>query len=339
MAADHAKEDSDIAIATARQFAPDFKQPGLERLKSREQFRIKPVPEEQIPVKPIPQQQQNDISNQVPNQVPTNPTVLPQKPTQQLPQHSLYNKKPQDNPQPPQNPNPPSYQQTNQLLNSTPKKLEPPNQNNYSQQNLQQVNHQGLTRSQTSLQKQNLDNRLPNNSIEIPNRGSQTGLNNPGSQLRRNSKPIQGDRPSLAQTQQSSIDHFDHYKRPPSRDSSVDRYSRAASRMGLASRQPSVDKTGMEPDARSVRGSSIARGATPMSTTGNGSVLTGSGVVRYHHRPLLPTSCLIIFLSPQQLCGRTESTAFRGYSLEEEEPWTGYYPFPGSAEENWEPVY
>lgn len=28
MAADHAREDSDIARATAKQFAPDFQQPG-----------------------------------------------------------------------------------------------------------------------------------------------------------------------------------------------------------------------------------------------------------------------------------------------------------------------
>lgn len=41
----------------------------------------------------------------------------------------------------------------------------------------------------------------------------------------------------------ASIDHFDHYKRVPSRDSSMDRYARAASRMGAAgSRQPSMDR-------------------------------------------------------------------------------------------------
>lgn len=37
-------------------------------------------------------------------------------------------------------------------------------------------------------------------------------------------------------------DHFDHYKRPPSRDNSVDRYSRAASRLSGGSRQSSVEK-------------------------------------------------------------------------------------------------
>ncbi|KAF0766187.1 putative serine/threonine-protein kinase clkA [Aphis craccivora] len=38
-------------------------------------------------------------------------------------------------------------------------------------------------------------------------------------------------------------DHFDHYKRPPSRDNSVDRYSRAASRLSGGSRQSSVEKS------------------------------------------------------------------------------------------------
>lgn len=42
---------------------------------------------------------------------------------------------------------------------------------------------------------------------------------------------------------QAMSDHFDHYQRPPSRDSSVDRYSRAASRLSGGSRQSSVEKS------------------------------------------------------------------------------------------------
>ncbi|XP_067622201.1 uncharacterized protein [Eurosta solidaginis] len=46
--------------------------------------------------------------------------------------------------------------------------------------------------------------------------------------------------------QHLSIDYFDHYKRPPSRDSSIDRYARATSRLsesvGYNSRQPSIDR-------------------------------------------------------------------------------------------------
>lgn len=41
---------------------------------------------------------------------------------------------------------------------------------------------------------------------------------------------------------QAMSDHFDHYKRPPSRDNSVDRYTRAASRLSSGSRQSSVEK-------------------------------------------------------------------------------------------------
>jgi len=80
--------------------------------------------------------------------------------------------------------------------------------------------------------------------------------------------------------QQSMNDRFDHYKRPPSRDSSVDRYQRAASRLGgLGSRQPSVDKatppaapSGREISVdRTVRGPSVSRGNTP--SAGNGAVV------------------------------------------------------------------
>ena len=44
-AAEHAREESELAQQTAKQFAPDFKQPGLERLKSRDVPRyIPPLP-------------------------------------------------------------------------------------------------------------------------------------------------------------------------------------------------------------------------------------------------------------------------------------------------------
>ncbi|KAL9930022.1 junctophilin isoform 1-T6 [Glossina fuscipes fuscipes] len=99
----------------------------------------------------------------------------------------------------------------------------------------------------------------------------------------------QGKTPMLGQTdQQSSIDHFDHYKRPPSRDSSIDRYARAASRLsgGFGSRQASIDRgTANEsgtPEQRPRTGS-VFRGTTPAPsggntpTQGNGSVPTGTG--------------------------------------------------------------
>lgn len=285
MAADHAREDSDIAQATAKQFAPDFKQPGLERLKTREPYRIKTVPEEQLPLKSILQHtQQNDITaNQIPNQVPShNPTTLPQKPQQQQlhqqqQQQSLYNKKP------------PEMNQINQInqmnqMNQIPNQIPPPtnitNLTNLSNQNIDQTdqnqNHQDI-RSQNQLQKSNSEiNRIPNSNQEIT-----IPINNPTNPSIRRGSKLMNEKPSLLNSQQPSIDHFDHYKRPPSRDSSVDRYSRATGRMGMGSRQPSVDKTSVEVsmDARSVRGPSAARGTTPMPA-GNGSVLTGSGVNR-----------------------------------------------------------
>lgn len=77
------------------------------------------------------------------------------------------------------------------------------------------------------------------------------------SNLRRNSRPLyeSSRAPHIGSSfSQSSIDHFDHYKRPPSRDSSVDRYARAASRLS-GSRQPSID--------RSILPSSMANHSNP----------------------------------------------------------------------------
>lgn len=64
------------------------------------------------------------------------------------------------------------------------------------------------------------------------------------SNLRRNSRALNDSSrpPHIGSFSQSSIDHYDHYKRPPSRDSSVDRYARAASRLS-GSRQPSIDRS------------------------------------------------------------------------------------------------
>lgn len=80
-------------------------------------------------------------------------------------------------------------------------------------------------------------------------------------------------------------DHFDHYQRPPSRDSSVDRYTRAASRLSGNSRQPSVDRN--KPLAEPVpatdhsRASSVLRSTTPATNpgTGNGSVIGAAAAV------------------------------------------------------------
>lgn len=53
IAAEHAREDSELAQQTARQFAPDFRQPGLERLRNREIPKYVPPPQDSIPGKSI----------------------------------------------------------------------------------------------------------------------------------------------------------------------------------------------------------------------------------------------------------------------------------------------
>ncbi|XP_068621251.1 junctophilin-2 isoform X1 [Battus philenor] len=88
---------------------------------------------------------------------------------------------------------------------------------------------------------------------------------------------INGERDPRQFTARPSIDYFDHYKRPPSRDSSVDRY-------GRRSRQPSVEAA---PATGGSRAGSIApqplpssrppsRAATP---AGNGHVASGRGSI------------------------------------------------------------
>lgn len=84
-------------------------------------------------------------------------------------------------------------------------------------------------------------------------------------------------------------DHFDHYKRPPSRDSSVDRYARATSRLA-GSRQSSVDKTTapaeQTPD-RTPRAGSLVRSGTPKA--GNGAAV-GAGMTPPYIVPSNPST-------------------------------------------------
>lgn len=52
-AAEHARGDSELAQQTAKQFAPDFRQPGLERLRNREIPKYVPPPQDTVPGKSI----------------------------------------------------------------------------------------------------------------------------------------------------------------------------------------------------------------------------------------------------------------------------------------------
>lgn len=153
--------------------------------------------------------------------------------------------------------------------------------NSHLQQQQQQQQQENLN-SYASYQQQGGQNYQQNYSDQ---QASNYGNNDMQGNLRRNSRQVSDSgRPMLGSIHQTSIDHFDHYKRPPSRDSSVDRYSRAASRLGGGSRQPSVDRqainsqgTTLNPDTlndRSVRAGSQLRGTTPAPNI-NGQVLTG----------------------------------------------------------------
>ncbi|CAB3372087.1 Hypothetical predicted protein [Cloeon dipterum] len=81
MAAEHAREDSDIARATAKQFAPDFQQPGLDKLRQLPKYRptIEPIPTKaQLQQQMQLQEQQQELQAKVASAVPA---------TLQAPQH------------------------------------------------------------------------------------------------------------------------------------------------------------------------------------------------------------------------------------------------------------
>lgn len=148
---------------------------------------------------------------------------------------------------------------------------------------------------------------LPND-LENPDQMQYNDMSN----SRRASRYDAAGKPAMSSFSSSAIDHFDHYKRPPSRDSSVDRYARATSRM-TGSRQPSVDRTvSANPAApapgptdtpdRNARAGSAFRSTPPAAstTTANGAVLTGTGAARsgtpvYHIPSVQP-----VYSSPNQ---------------------------------------
>ncbi|XP_017784738.1 PREDICTED: junctophilin-1 isoform X1 [Nicrophorus vespilloides] len=246
-----AREDSNIAQTVAKKYAPDFKQPGLERLRAKEmKMREKYGDYNAIIQKDTLQNNPtNEIPNQIPNEIPLNQNLL----SNQMPKKPMFNN---------------TTNQTEAYHNNPTTSL-PNNNIEIKKDHLNEMNHQLLSKQ---FQKE-----------ATPIRGRQSissiDHSQPGA-LPRASRRISGDRPYLGTTsQQSSIDHFDHYKRPPSRDSSVDRYSRATGRMGggMGSRQPSVDRTArpsVTPD-RTARAPSAIRGTTPAPPAmRNGSVVS-----------------------------------------------------------------
>uniref|UniRef100_A0A8D8RNB0 Junctophilin-3 n=1 Tax=Cacopsylla melanoneura TaxID=428564 RepID=A0A8D8RNB0_9HEMI len=191
-----------------------------------------------------------------------------------LPNHIPYNQNPSF---PPQNQSqqsqyPPSqYSDQHSQYSSSPHHQafsQPPSYNPQLFPNQQNQPQSAFTR-QSTFQKQSsfdavYDQQLQSGSNVMPHSSRQS--------IRRGSniKPPPNQEGGSSFNQAMS-DHFDHYKRPPSRDSSVDRYTRAASRLsGGLSRQPSVDRNNPPPEATSP-----LRGNTPIPT-GNGSAI-GAG--------------------------------------------------------------
>ncbi|KPJ06507.1 Junctophilin-3 [Papilio machaon] len=75
--ADQAKEDCDIAQTTAKQFAPDFKHPGFDRIRLRDRYRQKTY-ETQSPA-PVLQESENILEGKsIPNHIPPTHSQLPQ---------------------------------------------------------------------------------------------------------------------------------------------------------------------------------------------------------------------------------------------------------------------
>ncbi|XP_055381886.1 GATA zinc finger domain-containing protein 14-like [Condylostylus longicornis] len=348
-AADKARVDCEGAVATAREFAPDFKPSVLERferLRFRERVRAQPSDDPVLPT--MKQGQKNSSGNQImgnnldtsalnrkPSMIPPSTFDNPQVPStmysqqvsprtdltqhinkiQQHEQQRYQTRSHQIN-------SPSTYQHQNQpqqisstlaqaqnTVTNEPTNFSNPSNINLSQQQSTQKFSQKSNTNQSYDSNYNSRNQtyldyggMTDTSFNAANQQqsqlinsdkTQNSLSGSRTNLRRNSRPVnQTNKPMLGEIgTQSSIDHFDHYKRPPSRDNSVDRYTRAASRLSGQSRPPSVDRniavapiinnTTSSDDTtpnRNVRASSQFRGSTPAPqiSTGNGSVPTGN---------------------------------------------------------------
>ncbi|XP_063977064.1 junctophilin-1 isoform X2 [Diachasmimorpha longicaudata] len=359
IAADQARQDSDLAQQTAKQFAPDFRQPGLERLKNREIPKYAPPPQDAMPSKSILSKGNNPPSTNVDQTTPVKSAGIDVNPppTAQSISQSVNQSIRRASMKPGQNqinnsgligqtqitansvlPSAFNNQPPNHLMNSLPNQYDysggvsgdcgtsaasvdsgggqfgqgydnngnsqggvhnfshqyPPHypntqvspmvnqygppQNSY---NLQMYGQSAINQQQMPQQmQQQLQQQMQFQSDQTSVEEQRAPL---GASIRRNSRILtQQDRP-VTGIGQTLNDRLDHYKRPPSRDSSVDRY-RVPTRL-IGSRQPSVDKSITSQDGvdRTVRGGSLMRSATPL----NGSVF-GSGAVTPIYTP--PTS-------------------------------------------------
>mgnify|MGYP004582325639 CR=1 FL=1 len=187
-AAEQAREDSELAQQTAKQFAPDFRQPGLERLRNREIPKYVPPPQDTVPGKSILHKAASvDQPGSTPMKSPTSeptsgsttsgPTTTASnvmqsirrtsmKPQSQLLQNQLLsNQLPQN--QLPQNQLPQNQLSQSELANPTPAQLvnqlplNQLNQTSLSGQNLYQTQYP-QTMAQSPVQQGQYPNSIPN---------------------------------------------------------------------------------------------------------------------------------------------------------------------------------
>ncbi|XP_055550136.1 junctophilin-1-like isoform X2 [Wyeomyia smithii] len=300
VAADQAREDSDISIQMAKEFAPDFKPQLLDRFERLKRDRCRlDYTIKATPIEPSKPKTGENISKQHQfNQVPTGSSLQPQ--IQQSNFNHDISSDFYDN----------GYPSSQQPISSLNAPIKPSTRK--SSQTLERNNQQSsanisniannvqstlMTPSKLVMQAEILSNQqrqLDSNYSDRQNfqqleleRYQHENITRNSIQTSSLAKPAV----TLSQSNQTSIDYFDHYKRPPSRDGSVDRYSRAASRLGgTQSRQSSVDRTGQYyanqanandtvPD-RSIRAGSQIRGVTLTQNVSqnNSSMHTGNGV-------------------------------------------------------------
>lgn len=310
--ADHAKVDSEVAVATAREFAPDFKPSVLDRFdRIRDRERFRPIQPDAAAVTPStaasasPPSKSALMQQKQPHTYNNNTQAIgliggtPQKHTQfvvdqsaasaqqrrtsmmmhkqdtfdsgthqQHPTMLANNYKLASVPPVPAvmnnampNPNYVPQQNTLQQQQQHHAKINPQQQttdmNNYgwqqqgnSQQTQQQVAPQSFSNEQFLAAQQRENNIYYSSLSSGPNNYTgnyNNGIDPYGDSQMQQLQQLQHQQQHQQQPPEPanvSIDHFDHYKRVPSRDSSMDRYARAASRMGAAggSRQPSMDR-------------------------------------------------------------------------------------------------
>lgn len=237
IAAAHAREDSDIAETVAKQYAPDFRQPGLERLKElREKQKHNQDLMQSLEKKGNPTSLNpglNSIENTIPNHtLPNNIGNKPLRPSipnqtnyqpQQPHNNSTYKQNDQQNYQPEQ----PKLQQQNNyqhIYQQEQSKLQ--QQKNYQQEHAKLPNNPSYGwKSPPNSTENNPGNEYPTGiNKQRPSLSAGMGTteeNNPGMVPRRR---VSADRPYLGTIgTQSSKEYLEQYSRPPSVDPSIGR--------------------------------------------------------------------------------------------------------------------